>query len=165
MTYTVDDVNKLYQSIGEAVWNLQHLENVMTTYNALKILQNKRENNITFTDEEAYNTLNNQRKLTLGPLISSAKQHQMLPKDLEKRFDKFLTERNWLIHKCVISDYLSLQNAKSKSNLFSRISNFVEETISLKIELNNQMQKWFVDKGYNLNLAYTLAEEIIEKSK
>ena len=137
----------------------------MTTYNALKILQKLREDNIHFSDKEAYFTLEKERKLTLGPLISSAIKHKTLPQDLEKRFEQFLIERNWSIHKCVISNYLSLRNNDTKTGLFIRISNFIEEAISLKKELFNKMQNWFEGKGYDLNSAYLLADQILEKSK
>jgi len=165
MTYTIDDVNHLYLSIGEAIWNLQHLENVMTTYNALRILQKKREKKILFSDEQAFKILEKQRKLTLGPLISSAKDNHTLSKELEGRFENFLTERNWLIHKCVISDYLSLRNKESKEKLFLRITAFIEDAVSLKRELYNQMQRWFEGKGYDLEKAYALADELLDKSK
>jgi hypothetical protein len=37
------DIRLLYEKIGEGIWMLQHLENVMASFIALKILQQKRE--------------------------------------------------------------------------------------------------------------------------
>ena len=165
MKYTINDVNYLFSSIGKAIWNLQHLEYLMTTYNALAILQVRRENKILFTDEDAHHVLEKQRKLTLGSLISAAKEKNVMPQKLENRFDQFLIERNWLIHKCVLSDYLSLESKESKEKLFARINYFTEEAISLKMELFNQMEHWYSNKGYDLDQAYALSELILKKSQ
>ena len=110
--YTDDDVNYLFHVLGQAVWYLQHLEKVMTTFNALKILQGKRDKRIKITQKVAQEVLDKQRGQTLGPLIGAAKREKTIPKQLMNRFEEFLTERNWLIHKCVVDEYLSLRNVE-----------------------------------------------------
>ena len=122
--YTDEDVNYLFHILGQAVWYLQHLEKVLTTFNAFKILQRKRDKGIKVTKQLGHKVLGKQRGQTLGPLIGTAKQERTIPKKLMNRFDVFLEERNWIIHKCVINEYLSLRNAESKKRLFERISNF-----------------------------------------
>lgn len=165
MTYSNEDISHLYLSIGEAIWHLQHLEMLMTTFNTLKILQSKRKNKISITDEQAYDVREKQRKLTLGTLISSAKENHILSKELEIRFERFLIERNWLIHKCVISDYLSLRNNETKEALFSRIMFFIEEALSLKEELYKKMEQWFIENNYSIEQAYNLSNEILRNYK
>ena len=88
--YTVEDVNCLFNVLGQAVWYLQHLEKVMITFNALKILQRKRDKKVEITQKMAQKVLDKQRRQTLGPLIGTAKREKTIPKKLMNRFDDFL---------------------------------------------------------------------------
>ena len=96
--YADEDVNYLFHILGQAVWYLQHLEKVMTTFNAFKILQRKRDKGIKVSKKAGQEVLEKQRGQTLGPLIGTAKREKTIPKNLMNRFDEFLEERNWLIH-------------------------------------------------------------------
>ena len=159
--YTDEDVNYLFHILGQAVWYLQHLEKVMTTFNAFKILQRKRNKGIKVSKKAGQKVLEKQRGQTLGPLIGTAKREKTIPKNLMNRFDGFLGERNWIIHKCVINEYLSLRNVNSKKQLFKRIEAFVDEAIILRREIHNLIESWYVDSGYDLNYAYSLAEKML----
>lgn len=163
--YTDEDVNYLFHILGQAVWYLQHLEKMLTTFNAFKILQRKRDKGIKVTKKIGEKVLEKQRGQTLGPLIGTAKQERTIPKKLMSRFDVFLEERNWVIHKCVINEYLSLRNTESKKRLFERIEAFVDEAITLRREIHNLMETWYSDSGYDLNQAYSLAEKMLEKAE
>jgi len=55
--YTDEDVNHLFNILGQAVWYLQHLEKVLTTFNAFKILQRKRDKGLNVTKKVAYKVL------------------------------------------------------------------------------------------------------------
>lgn len=143
---------------------LQHLENVVATFTAMLILQKRRDKNKKVTEEIAYRTLQKQKKLTLGPMITNAKREQTIPLFLHKRFDSFLSERNWLIHNCVTSDYLSLRSEKEKVRLMTRMEAFSEEAMALSKELQRLNNRWYSEKGYDLSLAFEKAEELIRKA-
>jgi len=81
------------------------------------------------------------------------------------RFDDFLDERNWIIHNCVINEYLSLRNMDSKQRLFKRIEAFVYEAITLRKEIHNLMESWYSDSEYDLNYAYSLAEKLLKNAQ
>ena len=163
--YTVEDVNCLFNVLGQAVWYLQHLEKVMTTFNALKILQRKKVKKVEITQKMAQKVLDKQRRQTLGPLIGTAKREKTIPKKLMNRFDDFLEERNWIIHKCVVDEYLSLRNVNSKNKLFKRIERFVAESKALSREIHNLMESWYDTSGYDLDYAYSLAEQLLENAE
>lgn len=91
--YSANDVDMLYRLIGKAVWHLQHFENVLASFAAMKRLQKVRDGK-KISEKEAYEELEKQRKKTLGPLIESAKCETIIPDKLLERFDKFLDERN-----------------------------------------------------------------------
>ena len=161
--YTENDVNTLYTLLGMSVWQLQHLENILTTFTTLVILHKKREKGIKITEKDIEKSLQKQQKLTLAPLISSSKNQKTIPEELYNRFEKFLIERNWVIHKCVISEYLSLRNEKNKEKLFKRINNFANEAKYLTKEIHILHKSWFEKCGYDLNAAHINAENILKE--
>jgi hypothetical protein len=165
LPYKEEDVNHLFNIIGQAVWHLQHLEKVLTTFNSLKILQKQRENGKNINETDANSILKKQQRLTLGPLIKAAKKEQTIPKKLIDRFDSFLDERNWVIHKCVINEYLSLRNKDDKNRLFGRIEKFIEDAILLRREVHNLLESWYVETGYDLNFVNFIAEQMIKNAE
>ena len=165
MLTTPENVTELYRSIGEVIWMLQHLEYAMTHFNALSILKKRREKGQKVGEKEGFAALEKQRKLTLGPLIKAAKSEQTLPLTLEAKFDSFLGERNWLIHRCVRDEYFSLENETAKQKLFERIATFTTDGIVLKKEVFSMMERWFQNAGYSVEEAYEKAGILIEKAK
>lgn len=163
--YNHTDVTTLYKLIGESVWHLQHLENVLSSYTALKILQRKRDKGSEVTETSAQKSLDGQQKQVLGQLIGSAKEHGTIPEHLHVRFGDFLNERNWVIHKCVINEYLSLRNDKDKNRLFLRIGKFVTEANLLTKEIHDLFESWFKEQGYNLEEAHVNAGRILSNAE
>ena len=146
---------------------LQHLENVMASFIALKILQQKREtkNNYKVNEEELKKVHDQQKRLTLGPMIERAIKQKNIPKPLEARFQTFLKERNWLVHNCVPENYLALRSRELKKKLLNRLDVFINEATDLLKEVYGQFEKWFESKGYDVQAAHNLSLEVIEKAK
>jgi len=165
IVYFETDIQTLYNLIGQSVWHLQHLENVLSMVTAMKILQKERDRGSKVTEDICLRALEKQRGFTLGPLISAAKREQTIPSILLERFDHLLQERNWLIHKCVINEFLSLRSATRKQVLFDRISSFVDETIALKNEINEILEKWYESVGYDLDYANQIAKETVREAE
>ncbi len=163
--YTQEDVNRLFHLLGRAIWFLQRLEKALTTFDALKKLQRQRIKGIKLTQEMAKDALARERAQTLGPLIAAAKREKTIPSQLISRFGAFLKERNWLIHKCVVEEYLSLRNSDSKTRLYTRIEKFVDEAIALRHETHMLMESWYASAGYDLKNAYSLVERILRKAE
>ena len=146
LPYTENDIDTLYRLLGKALWHLQHLENIVASFTAFKILQAKREKGKKISEALAKDIVANQQRGSLGPIIGAAKQQGSIPELLTTRFDLFLEERNWLIHRCVKSEYLSLRNSSSKDELFKRIENFSNEAINLQNEIHALFEDWYKDK-------------------
>ncbi len=163
--YTEQDIGILYGLIGKAVWNLQHLENVVVSFTAMKILQAKRAKGWKVTEGNMAKVIEKQRHQTLGLLIGTAKSHKTIPPSLASRFDVFLEERNWLIHRCVVDEYQSLRNEMEKQRLFRRIATFSEEAIALRNAIHNLFEQWFVDLGYDLGAVHAQAEQQLNNSE
>ena len=163
--YSEADVQTLYNLIGQSVWHLQHLEHALTTFTAMKILQRERERGSKLTENVCRRALEKQRGFTLGPLIASAKREQTIPRILLERFDRLLQERNWLIHKCVVNEFLSLRSETRRQALFVRISSFADEAIALKNEVYEILGKWYESVGYDLDCAYQFARESVQEAE
>ena len=163
--YTEQDVNTLYNLLGMSVWHLQHLEKQLTTFVTLVILHKKKKNEKVITEKNAGEFLQKYQKLTLGPLIGLSKKEKIIPEELYNRFEKFLYERNWVIHKCVINEYLSLRSEKNKKLLFTRIRNFANDGRDLTEEMFRLHKSWFKNCGYNLKEAYIKAEAILNNAE
>lgn len=157
--YTAEDVDKLYRLIGQSVWHLQHLENILASYIVLCKLQKERKKGDKITQIDLEKAQLKERKKTLDPLIKTSKAEKIIPSNLSDVFDVFLEERNWLIHKCVINEYLSLRNEKTKKALYQRINSFIENAVQLRREIHQLFELWFSRNGYNLKDAYGLADQ------
>ena len=163
--YTQEHVDQLYRLIGKAVWHLQHLENVIASFTAFKVLQVKREKGKRLRQADVERVLVKQKGQTLGPLIGNAKAHKAIPSHLEKRFDVFLDERNWLIHNCVTDEFLSLRNQAERQRLFQRIDGFSEEAIALQNDIHGLFEDWFTELGYDLGQSYAIAEALLKNAE
>jgi hypothetical protein len=163
-TPTEFDVQELFRLVGKSVWMLQHLENAVASFTAMIILQKERDKSKKITEEYAHNVLKKQKDLTLGRMIANAKSARSIPPELNNRFDIFLIERNWLIHNCIKTDYLSLRSDKKKALLFERIHDFAEEAMVLAKEIHNLHTEWFLDYGYDYNLVLQNAEKLIQEA-
>jgi len=165
MAYTYDDVEQLYNLLGQSVWQLQHLENVMATFTAMRLIQLRRNEKIDVSVENANDIVNKQRKLTLGPLIDMAVKENVVPFDLTKRLENFLGERNWLIHRCVHQEFLSMRNDSARLRLFDRISSFVNEAILIRKGIMDLGHGWLCDMGYDQEEASSLAEKMLAEAE
>ncbi len=159
-----NDVQELFRLVGKGVWMLQHLENAIAYFTTMIILQKRRDKSKNVSEEFADKTLEKQKKLTLGPMISTAKREKSIPPLLHNRFDKLLKERNWLIHNCITTDYLSLRSENNKYRLFERLEEFADESMLLAKEIHNLNDVWFSGNGYDLDFAFKNAEKILHEA-
>ncbi len=157
--YNEDDVSELYRLIGRGVWHLQHLENVLASFILLKKLQKDKKSGTKISQSVLEAAQAKEREKTLGPLISSGKSEKCFPNELSEKFDSYLVERHWLIHKCVIEEFLALRNVNAKLALFTRIDNFANTSIHLQNELSSLFETWFTENGYNIDRAYAIADQ------
>jgi hypothetical protein len=141
------------------------LATVVASFTAFKVLQAKREKGKRLRQVEVERVLGKQKGQTLGPLIGNAKSHKTIPPHLAKRFDVFLSERNWLIHNCVTNEFLSLRKKAERQRLFQRIGGFSEEAIALQGEIHGLFEDWFTELGYDLGESYELAEELLKNAE
>lgn len=95
------EVLSLYCYIGEAICAVQHTEDALSHSIALK-LDVKRPFRIPKVETDK--ALEKYRSFTLGRAVSRAKKERLYSMQLILELEKFLLERNWLIHKSIAQD-------------------------------------------------------------
>ena len=86
MTYSVNDAQHLFTLLSEALWHTQHVELVMTQYNALMILKINEECGETIKEENVCNALKTNKPQQLDKLVAEAKERGILSRELEESF-------------------------------------------------------------------------------
>jgi hypothetical protein len=154
MPYTVDDVQRLFKLLGQAVWYTQHLELVITQYNSLMTLQQGQGDAKRIREDDVKKMLSTKKTQTLEPLIISAKEQGSLPDRLEDRFKLFLKTRSWILHDCVYDNLLSFKDPKSQKIFFGVLEEYIKEAKAIKAEIFKEMESWLKANGYDLDRVY-----------
>tara|TARA_B100000949_G_C14169837_1_gene402810 strand:+ start:525 stop:941 length:417 start_codon:yes stop_codon:yes gene_type:complete len=123
----LDEIN-LYCLIGEALWMVQHLEDALSHSITLKKEVKKP---YSMPLKKANELLEKYRFYTLGKAISLAKREAMYSESLLQDLGLFLSERNWLVHKCMSQNRDDMYSGTGKHKLFHRIKNVTEEALIL----------------------------------
>ena len=155
-----EELKVFYNLIGEAVWLIQYLEDVMVTFVVAKM--HKRQ---PATAAEAFSRLEKERKGTLGTIYKKAKSEGAIPPAYETRFDKLLEERNWLIHRSKGESSSDLYNDAFRMRMIQRISRIQEESVQLRQVLFNEFRSFLLAEGCDTDLAFRMGDERIRKLK
>ena len=76
----MEDSNRLLTLLGQAVWHTQHLELVMTQYNSLMTLQDRKKCGEVISENDVNKALAVNKAKPLKTMISKAKEQGSLPK-------------------------------------------------------------------------------------
>lgn len=104
----------LYCFVGEAVCAIQHVEDALSHSIVLK-------NNQPPSKLEADQLLEKHRSYTLGRAINIGEKEGLYEEALQQELKKFLSERNWLIHKSIAHGRDEWDLNKSGDQMFRRI--------------------------------------------
>ena len=160
MPYTVDDVQRLFNLLGQVVWYTQHLELVVTQYNSLMTLQQGLGDINRLSEDDVRKMLNTKKAQTLEPLFISMTAQGLLPARLEDRFKLFLKTRSWILHECVNDNRLSFKDPISQEFFFGILKEYITEGKALKAEIFKEMEDWLEANGYDLDRVYQRGGEL-----
>lgn len=109
-----DQELSLYILVGEAVCAVQHVEDALSHLIVLK--------NVTPpSKQEADHLLEKHRSYTLGKAINIGEKAGLYAETLQQDLKKFLSERNWLIHKSIAQGRDEWDLNITRDQLFRRI--------------------------------------------
>ena len=165
MPYTVDDAQRLFKLLGQAVWYTQHLELVVTQYNSLMTFQQGLGDINRISEDDVRKMLSTKKTQTLEPLFISMAAQDSLPDRLKDRFRFFIKTRSWILHDCVVDNHLSFKDPKSKTFFFGLLEEYIEEAKALKAEIFQEMEAWLEANGYDLGRVYPLSGELLKDNE
>jgi len=157
-----NELTVFYSAIGEAIWLLQNLEDVLATYITMK---HDISEPGSVTQEKAESLLKKNRKGTLGTLLKVAFENHIMPNELEERFRQFKEERDWLVHRCAHTNREDLYSTKERHQLIYRIRAIGEESIALRKLTFKDLEQFSLSKGVDGNLARVMAISKLDKLK
>jgi hypothetical protein len=158
-----DALDEFYRRIGAAIWHVQYLEDLLVSFLATKILSPKRSSGHTIRAEEMEELLALKRRLTLGQLIQGCIGQGIITPSLQPRFEKFKTDRHWLVHRSVFESGDDLFNESKREAVLRRIYSVQEEAIALKKVIALDMQASLAALGVDIERATEQGEAAYRK--
>ncbi|MCL6417577.1 hypothetical protein MIB92_18095 [Aestuariirhabdus sp. Z084] len=104
----------LYCFVGEALCAIQHIEDAISHSIVLKI-------NAPQTKPEADQLLEKHRSYTLGKAMKICEGASLYDEVLQQELNKFLSERNWLVHRSIAHSRDEWDANVSREKLFGRL--------------------------------------------
>jgi hypothetical protein len=144
-----EELHTLYSLIGEGIWHLQNVEEILDVYITLKGNVKKRGS---MPEEKAEKILAKHRRNTLGSSIKAATKLHVLSEKLQEQLKLFKKERDWLVHRSVYQHRADLYDDEKRSSLFTRIGTFNEEAIMIIKILATELEEFVVSQGVDRNL-------------
>lgn len=114
----------LYCFVGESVSAIQHVEDALSHSIVLKKTKPQ-------LKSEADRHLEKHRTYTLGKAINITDQASLYPKSLQQELNKFLSERNWLIHKSIAQGRDEWDLNISREKIITRIKTITTQAQKL----------------------------------
>lgn len=156
------ELNYLYTTIGEAIWHLQHVENVIASYILMKGIAREL-NSLSASDALKHEKRLN--KLPLGNLIGEAEKLNIFEKIEIERIRLFNKERKWVVHNSIFESGSDLYTDSGRKNTFTRLDAFVREAMSLHKHIGELAVEYSVSKGMNKQQIYDTANNYIKGLK
>ena len=114
----------LYCHVGEAVCAVQYVEDALSHSIVLKV-------GAPPTKSEADQQLEKHQKYTLGKAIRIAGEKAIFSELIQTRLNKFLKERNWLIHKSIAHGAKALEKNENRNRMIDRIKAITKQAHEL----------------------------------
>jgi hypothetical protein len=157
---TTDELNAVYQAVGQGVWRLQYLEDALSKYLTLRI-DLKVPGRI--APDAARLALQKRTKGTLGASLKAAREGGLLDAALESRLATFTDERNWLVHRSVDTSAESIYQEYGLVVFLERVLAFRDEAISLQKLFTEFIAEFAASHGIDTELAEQLAREHVSR--
>ena len=146
------------QQVGFAIWQLQELEGACATY---YVLVEEAEFGM---GEEAGNALEQKaKKKTFGVTIQRLVKAGLLAADIEVRFKKLLSERNWLVHSSRADSRAAIHANSHMAAVLERPNKISEEALSLLMHVGTLIETHAKKHSVSEEHIEKKAKEILEQ--
>ena len=123
---TPEEFSELTSLVGYAVWQIQVLEQVLAFY---LIMVHQITTDTARTEIETMFVKTT--KHTLGELFSAIRKTGEGPESLLPRLERFILERNWLVHRSRYKNRSDLYSPAKRTALRQRLCAIADEALSL----------------------------------
>jgi hypothetical protein len=136
-----EEATELYRVLGRALWALGAFESYVVYY-IVVVLRGSFD-----TMQAAEKELDRAFSFTLGNLLREFRKYRELSPDLDRRFDAFKSERDWLCHRIYRENHKDLLNRARFETLIQRLHAFKAEATALSDILDRSFDKWIAAQG------------------
>jgi hypothetical protein len=157
-----EELQYLYNLIGEAIWHSQHVEQALHTFVTLKKDIKVRGSVSPEAGEELFKK--NQRR-TLGFSLKASSEAAVLSASLQKRVEAFKEERNWLIHWSLPSNGADLYLDTTRFALMERVKRLTVEARAIHGLIAEELEVFVCSQGVSKKWIMETALETIRKLK
>jgi len=158
MSLTVEEFSDVASFVGHAVWQIQVLEETVALH---LVMVHKVDAKTARRDTEKM--FARASKQTLGQLFGAIRDIGKSPSDLLSRFERFVDERNWLIHRSRHENRKDLYSDTRRPQLVARISAVADEALSLLTAFQDLTEAHLIARGMDRAKMKPRAEDVLRE--
>jgi hypothetical protein len=151
---TAEQFRDVISEVGHVVWQIQVLEGVLGSY--LVLVHKATAASARAGVETMFVKTHKQ---TLGTLLKAIRDTGAVAQ-LVPRLEKFVDERNWLVHRSRHEDRKALYSEAARAALIDRISNLGDEALSLMTLFQQATEDHLVARGMSKTEIERRAEQL-----
>ena len=156
------ELSFFYQKIGEAIWQLQHVEDLLI--NLYFIKSHAKEPN-SIPEEEANKILKKLQKNTLGQLIGLIKNSSIMPNEFINTLKDFNETRKWVVHNSMRADGDELYTSTGRNEFVTKVCAFTDTAMTIQRLIEAEVLDYGSKKGFSKEVIFEMANEHISKLK
>ncbi|EXI90552.1 MAG: hypothetical protein AW11_00746 [Candidatus Accumulibacter regalis] len=153
-----DRLAAVTQSVGFALWQLQELEGASAEYFVL-LTQAKQGMGL-----EAGNALVEKAQAkTFGATLRQIAKAGLIPTEIESRFTKLLSERNWLVHRSRLDSRNVIYRAHAMRDLIARLEVIADEALALLKYIGAEITAFTQKHGVSPQYVEEMSKQMLEQ--
>lgn len=138
----------LYCYMGEALCNIQHVEQALSHLIALKTHP--------VNKEDADKALTKNLSYTLGKALKLGQDQALYPSSLQEDLNSFLEMRNWLIHKAIVEIRECLYMDTKRDAFFKKIKSITIQAHHIQHAIEMDMIEFCTARGKDMSDALAM---------
>jgi hypothetical protein len=151
-----DRLAAVIQRIGFCIWQLQDLEG-----SAARFLVLMTQLTPLTSEEEGAALVERASGRTFGATLRGIAQADLLPDDIQGRFNTLLSERNWLVHNSRATSRDAIPSDTSALGLIERIDAISSEALALHREIDSLFNTVAENNGLSAESIEQAAQELL----
>ena len=153
-----DRLAAVSQSVGFALWQLQELESVTAQYFVL-LTQAKKGMGLSEGSALVEKALAKTFRATLHQIAKAG----LVPPEIEKRFEKLLSERNWLVHHSRADSRSAIHHDSVLNALILRLEGIADEALALLRYIALETTSFGENHGVSAQYVDRMSKQMLEQ--